>query len=247
MWPSWLGNLIGRFAVDKIKDNTMPDTQVTGSLALEPVVVPPMPKSLPVLTVTLDLFVKNTEVVIDNFEGGYYHTDMKKNFKPSDQKKLGDSGETLFGLDRKHGSQLKMYPEWKTFWDAVDADRKKNPGLWKYNYKPGGAIGKDFKRLASSIMYKWFQYLSGRHILISSMDEIANDDRLIIHFSYASWNGEGWFKRYAAALNAAIIEFPGDKEKIFREAIKARTESSNVVIRQQGANMMALFKRMKLV
>jgi len=146
-------------------------SEIPGSLAVTPIAIPAMPVNLPNLSVGLTQFTKNTDIVIDNFEGGYYHPDMKKNFKPSDQKKLGDSGETLFGLDRKHGSQLARYPEWKPFWDAVDKDRKNNPGLWRYNYKPGGAVGKEFKRLASAIMYKWFQYLSGKYILISSMDE----------------------------------------------------------------------------
>lgn len=215
-----------------------------GALAVEPVEIPELPEKLPVLNVTLEQFTRMTIVVIDNFEGGYYHPDMKKNFKPSDQKKLGDSGETLFGEDRKHGAQLSKYYEWKDFWAFVDADRAKNPKLWRYNYKPTGDFGKELKRLASAIMYKWFSYLAGKYILISSMDEIANDDRLLIHFSYASWNGEGWFRTYSKALNAAIQKFPNDKERIYREAIKARTESPNAVIRQQGANMMNLFKRM---
>ncbi len=221
---------------------------IIGLLAEEPIVIPALPEKLPVLNVTLEQFAKTTsDVVIPNFEGGYYHPDMKKRFKPSDQKKLGDSGETLFGEDRKHGAQLAKYPEWKKFWDLVDADRAKNPALWKYDYKPGGELGKELRRLASEIMYKWFQYLSGKYILISSMDEIANDERLLIHFSYASWNGEGWFERYAKALNAAIKKYEGDKEMIFKTAIKARTESSNAVIRQQGGHMMGVFKKLKLI
>ena len=157
---------------------------------------------------------------------------------------LGDSGETLFGLDRKHGSQLAKYPEWKEFWNIVDKDKVNNKHLWRYNYR-AGKLELILKELAAKIMYKWFNYLAGKYILISSMDEIANDDRLIIHFSYASWNGEGWFKRYATALNNAIQKYEGNKDLIFKEAIKARTESSNAVIRQQGANMMALFKKLK--
>jgi hypothetical protein len=220
--------------------------EIIGSLALEPVAIPAMPDKLPVLNVTLEKFEPMTIVVIDNFEGGYYHPDMKRNFKPSDQKKLGDSGETMFGEDRKHGSQLSKYPEWKEFWGLVDADRVKNPGLWKYQYR-GGKLEGQLKKLTAAIMYKWFRYLAGKYILISSMDEIANDNRLMIHFSYASWNGEGWFERYAKALNVAIKQYEGDKEMIFKTAIKARTESSNPVIRQQGNKMMNLFKRMKLL
>ena len=212
--------------------------ELVGSLASKAIEIPPMPASVPVLTVTESQWIDTTQLVIDGVEGGDYHPSMKANFNARSQKALGDSGETLFGLDRKHGAQLSKYPEWKQFWDLVDQNR----GSWKYNSR-GGDKEQELKTLAAKIMYKWFQYLAGRHILISSMDEIANDRRLLFHFSYASWNGEGWFKKYAAALNNAIKAHEGNKEAIYKMAIKARTESSNAVIRQQGANMLALFKK----
>lgn len=227
----------------------MPDNQtpgeIVGSLALPPQVIPDIPK-VPVIGIDKDKFIELTGIVIDNFEGGYYHPDMKKNFKPSDQAKFGDSGETMYGLDRKHGAALVKYPEWVQFWGLVDDGKNNRPQEWKYGAtKVTGAS--QLKIIAAAVMFKWFSYLSGKYILISSMDEIANDDRLIIHFSYASWNGEGWFERYAKALNAAIKLYEGNKEAIFTTAIKARTESSNKVIAQQGANMMSLFKKLGLV
>jgi len=97
-------------------------------------------------------------------------------------------------------------------------------------------------------MYQWFNHLAAKYLFGDSIDKIAADDRLVIHFSYASWNGEGWFQKYAKALNAA----KGTKEQIFQEAIKARTEavnksgSPNKAIRQQGVNMMNLFARLHL-
>lgn len=205
--------------------------------------------------VTKEQFSTFTVVVIDNFEGGYYHPDMLKKFKPSDQAKLKSSGETLFGLDRKAGAQLAQYPEWKVFWDRVDAERAANPAVWKYNSR-GGAAGPELKNLCAAIMFEWFSSLVHKYITVGGNAAIGDDERLVIHFSYASWNGEGWFKKFANALNTAIQKFPGDKENIFREAIKARTEATsvkngatvpNVVMRQQGANMIKLFKKMGLV
>lgn len=203
------------------------------------------------MIITPEKFASLTGIVIDNFEGGYYHPDMLKNFKPSDQDKLRASGETMFGLDRKAGAQLSKFPEWKVFWEAVDTARQANPGEWKYNRR-GGFAGQKLKDLTSAIMFKWFSELAGKYILVGSMDEIANDDRLIIHFAYACWNGEGWFQKYAKALNAAILKFPGNKQAIFLEAIKARTGAvnkwglPNKVIRQQGVNMLNLFKKIHL-
>lgn len=204
------------------------------------------------LSVTLEQFYKMTIIVIDNFEGGYYHPDMSKKWKASDQALLKDSGETMFGLDRMAGVQLNKYPEWRMFWDLVDLDKNNNPLSWGYQYR-GGKSEIRLKELASKIMYQWFSYLAGKYILIGSMDEIANDDRLIIHFSYASWNGEGWFQKYAKALNEAIIKFPSNKDAIFNEAIKARTMATNKMglpnraIRQQGGHMMSLYKKLKLI
>lgn len=200
-------------------------------------------------------FITLTNVVIDNFEGGYYHPSMLRNFKPSDQAKLRSSGETLFGLDRKAGAQLDKYPEWKKFWSRVDAERSANPGAWKYQYR-GGQAGPALKDQAAAIMYQWFTALVNKYITVGASNAIDNDDRLVIHFSYASWNGEGWFKKFAVALNTAIQKFHDDKDKVFLEAIKARTEATatkngvvvpNVVMRQQGTNMMKLFKRMGLI
>ena len=82
---------------------------------------------------TLEKFQQLTIVVIDNFEGGYYHPDMLKTFNQRSQDILAASGETMFGLDRKAGSQLAVYPEWQTFWDLVDSDRAANKGLFCIN------------------------------------------------------------------------------------------------------------------
>lgn len=208
--------------------------------------------------VTLEKWHLITQLVIDHVEGGYYHRDMLKNFKPSDQAILRASGETLFGLDREAGIQLAMFSEWSMYWAMIDADRKANPGLWKYQYR-GGKLEYRLKELASTIMFKWFNYLAKKYILVGSMDEIANDARLLAHFSYASWNGEGWFERYAKALNNAIAKYPDNKEMIFQEAFKERSQACkyirvagkwvktaipNRAIRQQAVNMQPIFKKL---
>jgi hypothetical protein len=188
---------------------------------------------------TAERFSSLTNVVIDNFEGGYYHPDMAKKMKPSDQALLAASGETMFGLDRKAGAQLAVYPEWKQFWDMIDkANARTN---WKH-YSMGGALNAPLKALAGKIMYQWFNHLAAKYLFGSSIDKIAADDRLVIHFSYASWNGEGWFKKFAVALNAA----KGTREQVFQTALKARTEASSKAIRNAGAKMMALFVTLKM-
>lgn len=228
--------------------------RLLSKVAVEPIITNPSKSSSLKQTnmlISPEKFAYLTGIVIDNFEGGYYHPNMLPSFKPSDQDKLRASGETMFGLDRKAGAQLAKYPEWKVFWDAVDKAKLANPADWGYNER-GGKEGQKLKDLTSAIMFKWFSELAGKYLLVSSLDEIAADDRLIIHFAYSCWNGEGWFSKFAKALNGAIAKFPGNKEAIFSEAIKARTMATNKlgmpnkVIRQQGEHMIALFAKLHL-
>ncbi|MEO6610762.1 MAG: hypothetical protein ABIT05_01475 [Chitinophagaceae bacterium] len=196
---------------------------------------------VPTDMISEERFVQLTAVVIDNFEGGYYHPDMKIPMSLENQKKLGDSGETMFGLDRKYGSALSVYPEWAFFWAIVDEARARYK--WKHYYR-GGPVEPRLKELAALIMFRWFSQLFHRHLTQKAQQAVINDDRLIIHFSYASWNGEGWFKLFALALNNAV-NGNFSEEVIFQKAIVARTNAGNSVIRQQGARMLALFKKMQ--
>jgi hypothetical protein len=210
--------------------------------------VPPVPAAI----LTREKFIEITYgYVIPNFEGGYYHPSMKLHMSVSDQHKMGSSGETMFGLDRQQGGQLAIYPEWNQFWAIIY--KAGAATSWKQYYM-GGQYQPELKELCAKIMYQWFNHLAAMHLKGDSISKIAGDDRLIIHMSYACWNGEGWFKRYARAINVAA----GTKDEIFNTAIKARTlamnvnklgipTSPNVVIRQQGVKMMALFKTLKLV
>lgn len=120
--------------------------------------------------------------------------------------------------------------------DNADARNK-----WKHYYM-GGDISGSLKDLAGRIMYQWFNRLAAKYLKGDSIDKIADDDRLVIHFSYASWNGEGWFKKFATALNKA----EGTKEEIFQATLKARTEASSKAIRNAGAKMMQLFEKRKM-
>lgn len=194
-------------------------------------------KPEPMAVVDKQQFINITGVVIDYLEGGYYHPRMKAGMKPSDQKIMGDSGETMFGLDRKHGAQLSKYPEWAEFWDVID---KAQPPYWKH-YDRGGLSGPKLKRLAATIMYQWFTELAAKYLTPAALQAVSEDPRLILHFSYASWNGEGWFKRFAQVVNKAL---PADKEEIWAKAIASRTGSTNPVIRRQAVNMLKAVEKL---
>ena len=48
-------------------------------------------------------FKQSVNKVIDTLEGGYYHPNMVKDGRLKSSYKMGNSGETMMGMDRKHG------------------------------------------------------------------------------------------------------------------------------------------------
>lgn len=190
------------------------------------------------MILTKERFIQLTGVVIDNFESGYYHPDMAKHFKPSDQALLAASGETMFGLDRKAGAgELAKYDGWNEFWAVIDAADAKHK--WKHYYL-GGSLAPRLKELAGNIMYTWFSKLTAKYLSPADIEKIAADDRLVIHFAYACWNGAFWFNKFAAALKAAT----GTKDEILDKAMKARTMANSKAIRNGGIKMYKLFNNM---
>jgi hypothetical protein len=190
--------------------------------------------------ITRQRFTELTTLVIDNFEGGYYHPDMMAGMNAASRAILAASGETMYGLDRKAGDQLAQYPEWRVFWSVIDKAGARD--TWKHYYM-GGSYAPELKQLAGAIMYQWFNKLAARYLTAADITKIEADERLIIHFAYACWNGEGWFKRFAAALRKAT----GTREQIFQAAISARTMSTVAAIRNAGRKMVALFEKEGMV
>lgn len=201
--------------------------------------LPVTPKPLPVPEIVGQAkFVQiTTDIVIPEFESGYYHPDMALRMSAKDRALLAASGETMYGLDRKAGAALSAYPEWASFWAIIDHANARLK--WKHYYMGDIALQPELKRLASTIMAKWFASLSVRYLTKESLQKIANDDRLIVHFSYAAWNGPGWFQKFAKALQSAT----GTKEQIFELAISARINANSLAIRNAGGKMLAYFNK----
>jgi hypothetical protein len=193
--------------------------------------------------IALERFVYLTQLVISYLESGYYHPHMKEHMSPADQKVLANSGETMYGLDRLQGASLSVYPEWKEFWAVIDAANAAT--RWGHYYM-GGPDAPKLKELASKIMYRWFTQLFERHVSYEAKAFVIADERLIIHLSYACWNGEKWFKIFSYALNDAVKKGIVTKQRLYEETIKARTESGNSTIRKQGVNMLKMFAALHL-
>lgn len=158
-----------------------------------------------------------TEQVIDNFEGGYWNYWQCKNHPWHSMYK--NSGETLFGLDRKAGNIENLSSDGKEFFRLIDEEKEKM-GMenfcktWVYNYR-GGQLEERLKDLASKIMYQQYEKNMSNYIKDPETKErIEKNPGLLLHMSYATWNGPGFFKKFAEKLETAVKQGASDEELI---------------------------------
>lgn len=173
-------------------------------------------------------FMDITKKVIENFEGGYWNP-----FCPSHPKSsMGKSTETMFGLDRYNGN-IESTPEGQEFFKIIDDEKRamgaKSSGTgkgmtwtnmdnfckkWKWNSR-GGNKEQKLKNLASSIMKRSFDRNMSNFVKdLKTKNKIMNNKGLLLHMSYASWNGPGFFQKFAKKLEQGVKQGMTDKELI---------------------------------
>jgi hypothetical protein len=187
-------------------------------------------------------FSEIVAVVIDKLEGGYYHPQMLQDGRVKDMR-YANSGETMFGIDRKAGGSINTTPAGLAFWRVIDNANASR--LWKWNFK-GGSLYEQLKPLAAAVMYPEFLKNTRLYLSPKSQSIIAQDDRLLFHFVYATWNGPGWFKKFANDFNARTQAGITDKNQLVSLAIKSRTmegltsgSAPNSLIKQGGEKIAA--------
>lgn len=190
--------------------------------------------------ISLEDFRKFSDIIINNLEGGYYHPRF---FYSLSDPRYSKSGETMFGIDRKNAGSIINNPEGREFWSIVD----QNSQNWKWNTF-GGTNEDELKELAAEIMYKPFKTYSNLWLTKEARERVLEDDRLLIHFIYATWNGPGWFKKFARDINKIS---GASNEALIDQAIKSRTKEGllpgtapNSLIKQTGEKLNRIFKQM---
>ena len=177
---------------------------------------------------------KITKKVIDEFEGGYWNPKCGHTTKG-----MGISTETMFGLDRKNGN-IESTPEGKEFFRIIDNEKTKL-GMtnfcktWKWLYR-GGHLEDKLKTLAAKIMKHQYDNNSKNYFSPELRKRVEANDRLLMHFSYASWNGPGYFKKFAKSLEDGIKLGKSDEELI-KQAISNR-KSTNLYNQDKVASVM---------
>jgi hypothetical protein len=179
---------------------------------------------------TEDAFKKSVESIIDNIEGTYVNP--KKHIKnPKERHIFRKSGETMFGIDRKTGGKINKTPAGRQFWDLIDKDKKQNPEKWTRFYD-GGEIKDELKDLATQMMEPKFEHLFKTHLDPEAQQIVKSDPKLFFHFAYATWNGEGWFRKFANSFNKRIREGITDTNALFDSVIKDRKNGGGILERK---------------
>lgn len=182
-------------------------------------------------------FSDSTLLVINQLEGGYFNPAWHN----VGDKRYLNSGETMFGLDRLRGNQ-EATKTGKQFWSLID--KNKNKEVWKWNYK-GGLIADQLKNLAVQIMYPLYSNYAKLYLNDKAKKIVENNPALLFHFIYATWNGSGWFKKFAEDMNTAVNNGVTNLEAV---AINSRTKEGlkkgsqpNSLIAQGGEKIKKLF------
>ncbi len=178
-------------------------------------------------------------VIIDKLEGGYYHPNMLRDGRIRDRR-YGASGETLYGMDRKHGTAFTNTPEGIKFWETIDRLDAKNK--WEWNSMGGQYEGQLKKLAVNMIKPKYNEFLS-RYVKDKNIIDLINSNAgICINFIYAVWNGDKYFKDMANIIVRDYNNDIKDTNVMVSNLIKYRQSHTSSLIRQGGDKLEKIIK-----
>jgi hypothetical protein len=178
-------------------------------------------------------------VIIDKLEGGYYHPNMLRDGRIRDRR-YGASGETLYGMDRKHGTAFTNTPEGIKFWETIDRLDAKNK--WEWNSMGGQYEGQLKKLAVNMIKPKYNEFLS-RYVKDKNIIDLINSNAgLCINFIYAVWNGDRYFKEMADIVVRDYNNNIKDTNVLVSNLLKYRKSHTSSLIRQGGDKLEKIIK-----
>jgi hypothetical protein len=71
---------------------------------------------------------------------------------------------------------------------------------------------------------------SKRYMSDETVKIVNSDEGLLTHLGYATWNGQGWFRRFAEAINKEVERGNKDPKKLLKKGLMDRKESGNRLI-----------------
>ena len=183
------------------------------------------------------------DTITNKLEGGYFHPYMKA----ANQSKfawMGDSGETMFGMDRKHGRQESNSSAGVEFWRLIDAEDAKSN--WKYGYalEDNPTLRDKLLDLVAQIMEPHFLDFSNRYLSDEAKSIIMSDPKLYFNFAYATYQGSGWFQKFAKKFNKKIEDGVTNIDELREYVLQIRKESGNNIISGSGNKIDKIFDAM---
>jgi hypothetical protein len=183
------------------------------------------------------------DTITNKLEGGYFHPYMKA----ANQSKfawMGDSGETMFGMDRKHGRQESNSSAGVEFWRLIDAEDAKSN--WKYGYalEDNPTLRDKLLDLVAQIMEPHFLDFSNRYLSDEAKSIIMSDPKLYFNFAYATYQGSGWFQKFAKKFNKKIEDGVTNIDELRDYVLQIRKESGNNIISGSGNKIDKIFDAM---
>lgn len=160
----------------------------------------------------LDVWSSFTDKIIDKFEGGYWNNDTTKQRSQKctnhpDDPMYDNSGETMFGIDRRAGN-WDSDPKGREFFELIDNEKENYENMeefcqtWRWNYK-GGPLQSELKSRAGDLMLSVYE--NNKDVFTpEALEEVESNKRLLFHFAYACWNGSGVFQSFAEDINDAV-------------------------------------------
>lgn len=171
--------------------------------------------------------------IIDNIEGGYYHPDMKSKLKNGER--MGISGETMFGIDRKNGgTDVTTSAAGIEFWNLVDAAYGTHHGDTSYygdkadGKKIPATIGNRLRTLAANLILDRYSRYSA--VLSAQAKQIVErSPKLCLQFIYGCYNGQGNFNRFANVVNNAVAQGITDENTLFELVQESRRQKGGLI------------------
>lgn len=169
-----------------------------------------------------DTFDKVTDFVIKKFEGGYWNP-----YCPNHAKSIGGkSTETMFGLDRYNGN-IERTDDGKKFFAIIDKEKKDAGAFrvgrkwfrmgefckkWTHGFK-GGDKEAELRKLTIDIMKKNYERNASAYFTPELKKRVEESPGLTLHFSYATWNGPGFFQKFGRSMSNKLKSKPNMSEK----------------------------------
>jgi hypothetical protein len=155
-------------------------------------------------------------------------------------RRYGASGETLYGMDRKHGTAFTNTPEGIKFWETIDRLDAKNK--WEWNSMGGQYEGQLKKLAVNMIKPKYNEFLS-RYVKDKNIIDLINSNAgLCINFIYAVWNGDRYFKEMADIVVRDYNNNIKDTNVLVSNLLKYRKSHTSSLIRQGGDKLEKIIK-----